>query len=195
MFMRMRFGTARGQPADEWDHLDGFSVSVGEPRQGLGDDEFTAKLLAQFTDDCGLGGFAGFDLAAGELPLEWQVLVRRPLGHQDQSRPLYEGAHNRDGRQDGIRGHVWNHPNLRWPRGAGQLHIEHMSEEDPVIELEPKNPFSWKIVAMFLVAWLVVFGLMYELKSGMIRLLLPLIAIIFLVYLVICTLYLIKNRK
>jgi hypothetical protein len=36
---------------------------------------------------------------------------------------------------------------------------------------------------------------MYELKSGMIRLLLPLIAIIFLVYLVICTLYLIKNRK
>ncbi|MBK8858397.1 MAG: hypothetical protein IPN11_12205 [Opitutaceae bacterium] len=70
-----------------------------------------------------------------------------------------------------------------------------MSEEDPVIELEPKNPFSWKIVAMFLVAWLVVFGLMYELKSGMIRLLLPLIAIIFLIYLVICTLYLVKNRK
>ena len=70
-----------------------------------------------------------------------------------------------------------------------------MSEEDPVIELEPKNPFSWKIVAMFLVAWLVVFGLMYELKSGMIRLLLPLIVIIFLIYLVICTLYLVKNRK
>jgi membrane-bound acyltransferase YfiQ involved in biofilm formation len=70
-----------------------------------------------------------------------------------------------------------------------------MSEDEPVIELEPKNPFSWKIVAMFLVAWLVVFGLMYELKSGMIRLLLPLIAIIFLLYLVICTLYLVKNRK
>ena len=70
-----------------------------------------------------------------------------------------------------------------------------MSEEDPIIELEPKNPFCWKIVAMFLVAWLVVFGLMYELKSGMIRLLLPLIAIIFLIYLVICTLYLVKNRK
>ncbi len=70
-----------------------------------------------------------------------------------------------------------------------------MSEEDPVIELEPKNPFSWKIVAMFFVAWLVVFGLMYQLKSGMIRLLLPLIAIIFLIYLVICTLYLVKNRK
>jgi len=70
-----------------------------------------------------------------------------------------------------------------------------MSEEDPVIELEPKNPFSWKIVAMFLVAWLVVFGLIYQLKSGMIRLLLPLIAIIFLIYLVICTLYLVKNRK
>jgi len=70
-----------------------------------------------------------------------------------------------------------------------------MSEEEPVIELEPKNPFSWKVVALFLVAWLVVFGLVYELKSGLIRLLLPLIAIIFLVYLVICTLYLLKNRQ
>lgn len=70
-----------------------------------------------------------------------------------------------------------------------------MSEEDPVIELEPKNPFSWKIVALFVAAWAVVFGLIYQLKSGMIRLLLPAIAIIFLVYLVICTLYLIKNRK
>ena len=70
-----------------------------------------------------------------------------------------------------------------------------MSEEDPVIELAPKNPFSWKMVAMFVVAWAVVFAVVYELKSGVIRLLLPLIAVIFLVYLVICTLYLIKHRK
>lgn len=70
-----------------------------------------------------------------------------------------------------------------------------MSEEDPVIELTPKNPFSWKMVAMFVVAWVVVFAVVYELKSGLIRLLLPLIAVIFLVYLVICTLYLIKHRK
>jgi membrane-bound acyltransferase YfiQ involved in biofilm formation len=70
-----------------------------------------------------------------------------------------------------------------------------MPDPDPVIELTPKNPFSWKIVALFVVAWVVVFTLVYQLKSGMIRLLLPLIALIFLVYLVICTLYLIKHRK
>ncbi len=70
-----------------------------------------------------------------------------------------------------------------------------MSENEPVIELTPRNPFSWKIVALFVLAWAVVFALVYELKSGIIRLLLPVIAIVFLVYLVICTLYLIKNRK
>jgi len=70
-----------------------------------------------------------------------------------------------------------------------------MSDSDPVIELTPKNPFSGKIVAAFVVAWVVVFALFFELKSGTIRLLLPLIGLIFLVYLVVCTIYLLKNRK
>ncbi|MFZ9681765.1 MAG: hypothetical protein ACO3DQ_00960 [Cephaloticoccus sp.] len=70
-----------------------------------------------------------------------------------------------------------------------------MSDPDPVIELTPKNPFSWKVVAMFIVAWAVVFALVYLLKSATIRLLLPVIAIVFLVYLVVCTIILIKNRK
>lgn len=70
-----------------------------------------------------------------------------------------------------------------------------MSEQEPVIELTPKNPFSWKIVAAFVGAWIVVLGLVYFLKSGTIRLLLPLIGLIFLIYLVSCTIYLIKNRK
>ena len=70
-----------------------------------------------------------------------------------------------------------------------------MSDSDPVIELTTKNPFSWKIVAAFVVAWVVVFALFFELKSGTIRLLLPLIGLIFLVYLVVCTIYLLKNRK
>tara|TARA_R110002111_G_scaffold66825_1_gene108822 strand:- start:206 stop:418 length:213 start_codon:yes stop_codon:yes gene_type:complete len=70
-----------------------------------------------------------------------------------------------------------------------------MSEPDPVIELTPKNPFSWKIVGLFVAAWFVVLGLVYWMKSGTIRLLLPLLAIVFLVYLVSCTIYLIKNRK
>ncbi|MBP6507871.1 MAG: hypothetical protein KA257_09940 [Opitutaceae bacterium] len=69
------------------------------------------------------------------------------------------------------------------------------AEDDPVIELTPKNPFSWKIVALFVFAWVVVLGLVYELKSGTIRLLLPLIGVIFLFYLVACTLYFIRNRK
>ncbi|MFM1851028.1 MAG: hypothetical protein RIS54_712 [Verrucomicrobiota bacterium] len=70
-----------------------------------------------------------------------------------------------------------------------------MSDPDPVIELTPKNPFSWKVVAMFVIAWAVVFALVYELKSTTIRLLLPVIGLVFLVYLVVCTIYLIKNRK
>jgi membrane-bound acyltransferase YfiQ involved in biofilm formation len=70
-----------------------------------------------------------------------------------------------------------------------------MSEEDPVIDLVPKNPFSWKIVVLFIVAWVVVFALVVQLKSGTIRLLLPLIGVIFLIYLVVCTLYYLKNRK
>lgn len=70
-----------------------------------------------------------------------------------------------------------------------------MSDQEPVIELTPKNPFSWKIVAMFVVAWVVVFALVYALKGGMIRLLLPVISLIFLVYLVVCTIYLLRKRK
>lgn len=70
-----------------------------------------------------------------------------------------------------------------------------MSDSDPVIELTPKNPFSWKIVALFVVAWIVVFAMVFELKATMIRLLLPVIALVFLVYLAVCTIYLIKNRK
>jgi membrane-bound acyltransferase YfiQ involved in biofilm formation len=70
-----------------------------------------------------------------------------------------------------------------------------MSEQDPVIELTPKNPFSWKIVIAFVSAWIVVLGLVYFLGSSTIRLLLPLIGLIFLVYLISCTIYLLKNRK
>jgi len=70
-----------------------------------------------------------------------------------------------------------------------------MDDQEPVIELTPKNPFSWKIVAMFIIAWVVVFAMVYALKGGMIRLLLPVIGLVFLVYLVFCTIYLLKNRK
>lgn len=76
-----------------------------------------------------------------------------------------------------------------------QLHFANMSEQEPVIELTPKNPFSWRIFVAFVGAWVVVLGLAYFLKSGMIRILLPLIGLVFLVYVVVCTIYLIKHRK
>lgn len=70
-----------------------------------------------------------------------------------------------------------------------------MSKPEPIIELEPRNPFSWRIVLVFLVAWLVALGAALLLKSAMVRLLLPLIATIFVVYVGACTLLFLKNRR
>ena len=42
-----------------------------------------AQLLLQFAGQRLLGALAGFDLAAGELPLEGMRLVRCALPHQD----------------------------------------------------------------------------------------------------------------
>jgi len=70
-----------------------------------------------------------------------------------------------------------------------------MSDEKPVIDLEPKNPFSWRVVVAFLVAWVVVLGLVWWLKSNLLRLLLPVIALLLVVYLGVCTLLLLKNRN
>ena len=70
-----------------------------------------------------------------------------------------------------------------------------MSNPEPIIELEPRNPFSWRIVIAFVVAWLMALGAALLLKSGMVRLLLPLIATIFVVYVGVCTLLFLKNRR
>lgn len=67
--------------------------------------------------------------------------------------------------------------------------------DDPVIELEPKNPFSWKVVAAFVVAWLVVLAAMIELKLSVLRLILPLLAVLLVIYLAVCTVLLLKNRR
>ena len=47
----------------------------------------------------------------------------------------------------------------------------------------------------FVVGWLVMLGVALALKTAMVRILLPVIALVFLIYLVICTLYFLKNRK
>lgn len=67
--------------------------------------------------------------------------------------------------------------------------------EDPIIDLEPRNPFSWRIVLGVVVAWLVVLGAALLMKNALIRMLLPLIATVLVVYLGACTLIFLKNRK
>ncbi len=66
---------------------------------------------------------------------------------------------------------------------------------DPVIELEPKNPFRWTVVLGLVALWAVVLVLAIYLKSGVLRLLLPVILVIALGYLAFCTLYLLRHRR
>lgn len=71
-----------------------------------------------------------------------------------------------------------------------------MPKRDPnVIELEPRNPFSWKIVAAFVLAWILIFVAIIELKLSVLRLLLPVLAVLLVIYLAVCTIYVIKNRR
>lgn len=70
-----------------------------------------------------------------------------------------------------------------------------MSKREPIIELEPRNPFSWRIAIVFVVAWLLALGAALVLKSAMVRLLLPLIATLFVLYVGVCTLLFLKNRQ
>lgn len=70
-----------------------------------------------------------------------------------------------------------------------------MSKKEPVIELEPRNPFSWRVVVAFLGAWLVVLALAFFLKNSLLRLLLPAIGLLFVIYLGACTLVLLRNRN
>ncbi|MCF3649934.1 hypothetical protein [Synoicihabitans lomoniglobus] len=70
-----------------------------------------------------------------------------------------------------------------------------MSDSDPIIELEPKTPFSWRVVAGFVGSWLLALVAALMMKSAMVRMLLPLIATLFVVYVGACTLIYLKNRK
>lgn len=70
-----------------------------------------------------------------------------------------------------------------------------MPNPEPVIELEPKNPFRWTVLLALVALWAVALGLGIWLKSGLVRMLLPLILIVLVLYLGFCTFYLLKNRK
>lgn len=70
-----------------------------------------------------------------------------------------------------------------------------MKRTDPPIDLEPKNPFSWKVFGLFLLGWAIACLALIELRSPMLRLLMPLIAVILVGYLAVCTVLFLKNRK
>jgi hypothetical protein len=70
-----------------------------------------------------------------------------------------------------------------------------MPKRDPIIELEPRNSFSWKVVIALLVAWLIAFVAMIQLKLTVLRLVLPLLALLLVIYLATCTILLLKNRR
>jgi hypothetical protein len=70
-----------------------------------------------------------------------------------------------------------------------------MPKRDPVIELEPRNLFSWKVVIAFIVAWVIALVAMIQLKLTVLRLVLPLLAVLLVIYLATCTILLLKNRR
>ena len=98
MFVGMRCSGISRQGAHEGYHFNehGFVV-VQKTRQGARNHNLTAKLLADFADDGGGGILPGFDLAAGEFPLERQVLVGGTLGDEQPTLLRNHGADNGDG--------------------------------------------------------------------------------------------------
>lgn len=70
-----------------------------------------------------------------------------------------------------------------------------MPEPRRVIELEPKNPFRWSVVLGVAVLWLVLLGLGVVLKNRVLLLLWPALLFILVVYLGICTIVLLKNKR
>ena len=70
-----------------------------------------------------------------------------------------------------------------------------MPKRDPVIELEPRNLLSWKVVIAFIVAWVIALVAMIQLKLTVLRLVLPLLAVLLVIYLATCTILLLKNRR
>ena len=55
---------------------DDVAVIVDEAREGAEQVDFVAEFLAEFARERGGGRFAGFDLTAGKLPFQREVLVR-----------------------------------------------------------------------------------------------------------------------
>jgi hypothetical protein len=84
--------------------LDGTAVAVGVVNDGdaLADGGIDAELFLKFADEGLLGGFAGFDLAAGELPLEAHGLIGAALADKELAGFAFAAEH--EGRNDATHG-------------------------------------------------------------------------------------------
>ena len=102
MLVRPGRGRTLGQRANERDHFDddGFVV-VPERWQGLRNDNVATQFLANFPNNGRGGLFAGFNLATGKFPLEWQVFVRRALREENAALLHDQRTDNRDGGRGG----------------------------------------------------------------------------------------------
>lgn len=98
MFVGLGRGAVGEQAHDEGDELHG-DGGVGVRVRGERAKEFNgaAEFFAEFAVEGGFGGFAGFDLAAGEFPLSAEVLVRGTLRHEEVPVAFDEGAGDGDG--------------------------------------------------------------------------------------------------
>ena len=98
VLMRIRFRGAVGQGTDERNHLDDDGLIVMQKdRQRARETDFAAEFLADFPHDGRRRILTGFDLAAGKLPFQRQVLVRRTLGEQQAARSFDQGTDNGNG--------------------------------------------------------------------------------------------------
>ena len=77
------FGFAGDQDAAVKAEADCFlGITVGEVFDKVADGNLDSEFFADFADEAGLEGFAGFDFAAGKLPKIRQMIVSAPLGDQ-----------------------------------------------------------------------------------------------------------------
>lgn len=81
-------------------------------------------------------------------------------------------------------------------RSQSQAHTPDTDEEVLVYVPEDRpSPFRWSIVIGLIVLWLTVLACAIFLKAGMFRVLLPAVMVILIVYLGICSIYLLKASK
>ena len=72
-------------------------VGEGAAREGVEELDAAAEFFLELAMEGGLGGFTGLKFAAGELPFESEVFVRRALGDEDAAGGVFDqGADDGD---------------------------------------------------------------------------------------------------